>query len=231
MTRPSFPRRSFLPRLGAGLAGALAAIGATPSKSQALELPQDFKPARHPEDDWLDAIPGKHRFFFDSTTATGAGEAITFASNFFAANKSGYGLNDSDLAVVICLRHWSTPFAWTDDIWKKYGVPIAERIQFKDPKSLEAPNVNVYLSKEYGMQLPNRGTTITSMAQRGVHFAVCDMATRAYAGVIAGKVGGKAGDIYEELKAHSVENVHYAAAGILALNRAQERGYTLAPQV
>ncbi len=176
----------------------------------------------------MDALPGKHRFFYDSTSATGAGDAITFATNFYVANKSGYDLGDKDLAVILCLRHWSTPFAWTDEMWAKYGAPISERIKFVDPKTQAPPVVNVYRKKDYGMQLPNRGTTLDVLIDRGVHFAVCDMATRAYSGVIAGKLSLKADEVYAELKSNSIPNCHYVSAGIVAVNRAQERGYALA---
>ncbi|MCC6317669.1 MAG: hypothetical protein IT361_08260 [Gemmatimonadaceae bacterium] len=218
-------RRSFLSRLSA----TFAALGVTvPAVSRAQSpTPQTWTPARHPQDDWMDALPGKHRFFYDTATPNGAGDGITFATNFYTANRTGYQLGDADLAVIICLRHWSTPFAWNDAMWAKYGAPISERIRFVDPKSQQPPVINVYRSADYGMQLPNRGTTLDAMARRGVHFAVCDMATRAYAGIIAGKVGGKADDIHAELKANSIPNAHYVPAGIVAVNRAQERGYSL----
>ena len=218
-------RRSFLSRLSTGL----TAFGATAAVPVAAATPTQgpWAPTRHSADDWLDQVRGQHRFFCDTATPNGAGDAITFATNYYLANRSGYGLGDQDLAVVMCLRHLSTPFAWTDSMWAKYGAPISERIRFADPKTQQPPTLNVYQSREYGMQLPNRGTTLDVLIGRGVQFAVCDMATRAYAGIIAGKVGGKQDDIYSELKANSIANCHYVAAGIVAVARAQERGYAL----
>lgn len=225
----SLQRRSFLSRLGMACAAFGSALGVTGASMGAQETAPDaaWKPARHPQDDWFEQLPGKHRFFFDATTPTGAGEAITFASNFYVASKAGYGLGDADNAVVICLRHWATPFAFTDAMWAKYGIPIAERIKFTDPKSQEAPTINVYQASGYGMQLPNRGTTFDAMIARGTHFAVCDMATRAFAGIAAAKLGTKAEDVYKELRANTIGNVHFMAAGIVAVNRAQERGYSI----
>lgn len=219
-------RRSFLSRLTAGFAGAGAL--ATPHVLHASQGAQGtFTPERHPQDDWLDQVPGKHRFFYDTATGNGAGDAITFATNYFVANLSGYNIPDRELAVVICLRHWSTPFAWTDKVWEKYGEAISDRIKFTDPRTQKAPTINVYRSTAYGMQLPNRGTTLDVLIKRGVRFAVCDMATRAYGGIIAARVGGKADEIYAELKANSIDNCHYVPAGIVAVQRAQERGYSL----
>lgn len=219
-------RRSFLSRLGAGAAAFAAAVSATPS--EAVAQPAPWIAARHPEDDWMETIPGRHRFFYDSSTATGAGDAITFATNFYTANRSGYNLGEKDLAVIICLRHWSTPFAWSDAMWAKYGAPISERIKFVDPRTSQPPTVNVYTKRDYGMQLPNRGTTLDVMIQRGVHFAVCDMATRAYSGLIAAALKLQADEVYKDLREHSIPNTHYVAAGIVAVQRAQSRGYALA---
>ncbi len=186
-----------------------------------------WQPTRHPQDDWLDRVPGKHRFFFDVISAVGTGDAITFASNFFVASKMGYGLEDADNAVVICLRHFATPFAFSDAIWAKYGGVLGERIKFVDPKTTVAPVINVYQTTGYGTLLTNRETTIAALVQRGTHFAICDMATRAFSVLVAGKLQLKAADVYEELRASAIPNAHFMAAGIVAVNRAQERGYTI----
>ena len=222
------PRRSFVSRLSTAVAAVAASLAGTASAANAsTRFQAPWAPQRHPQDDWFDQLPGKHRFFYDTVTPGGAGEAITFATNYYVANRSGYNLSDADLAVVICLRHWSTPFAWTDAMWAKYGVPIAERIGFSDPLTAQAPRTNVYLSSQYGTRLPNRGTTLDAMIGRGVHFAVCDMATRAYAGIIATKLGVQSEDVYQDVKANSISNCHYVPAGIVAVARAQERGYAL----
>lgn len=228
---PALLRRSFLSRFGAGLAafGSAFALTAPPLRAAqpGAATRDDWRPARHPQDDWLEEIPGKHRFFFDATTADGAGEAITFATNYYTASKNGYGLENGDHAVVICLRHWATPFAFTDAIWAKYGIPISERIKFTDPKSRQAPTINVYQASGYGMRLTSRGTTLDQMIARGTHFAICDAATRAFAGIVAGKLSLQAEDVYREMRANAIANAHFMAAGIVAVNRAQERGYSI----
>ncbi len=221
---PSLARRSFMARLGAGLAA--FGVGAAPARAQRTES-APWLPARHPQDDWMDAVPGKHRFCFDVTSASGVGEAITFASNFLTASKSGYGLEDRDNAVILILRHFATAFAFDDAIWAKYGAPLGERIGFKDPKTNAVPVINVYQTTGYGTLLPNREQTLTAMVNRGVHFALCDMATRAYAGVIAQKLSLRNAEVYEELKASVLPNAHFVSAGIVGVNRAQERGYAI----
>jgi intracellular sulfur oxidation DsrE/DsrF family protein len=201
-----------------------------PARAQSATSPPagPWQPARHAEDDWFDQVTAKHRFFIDTTGAAGLGQAIFFANNYFSANRSPYGLADSDLAVVICVRHQSTPFAFTDAMWAKYGPMLSERSAFTDPKTSQPPTVNVYQAAGYGPQLLNSGVTLDAMAKRGMRLAVCSLSTRASAGLIAQKTGGKADDIFKELTDHLVPNAHMVPAGIVAVNRAQERGYSFA---
>jgi hypothetical protein len=53
------------------------------------------------------------------------------------------------------------------------------------------------------------------------------MATRGLAGSISAETGVDAETIYKELLANMIPNSHIVAAGVLAVNRAQEYGYTL----
>ena len=220
-------RRSFLSRLAAG-AAAFSGVALQTQSAVAQSAAASFRPARHPQDDWLDQIPGSHRFVIDTTSAAGFGAAILFANNFFAANDSGYGLKNADAAVVIVARHNSTPFAYNEAVWSKYGTAFAEASSFEDPKTKARPTTNLFNASGYGNALPNFGVTVDALIARGVHFAVCAMATRRLAGVAATAVKGNADEIFKELSSNLVRNSHLAAAGIVAVNRAQERGYTFA---
>lgn len=187
-----------------------------------------WEPARHDKDDWLDKQPTKHRLVFDTTTPDGFGEALAFAGNFIRVNRVEYGLQNNDLSVVIVVRHRSTPFGYSDAIWAKYGMPIAAQSKFEDPKSKSAPKANVYNSADYGELLPNRSVTLDSLFKQGVQLAVCSVATRGFATVIAEAIGGNADTINSELIANlAVGNSRMVPAGIVAVSRAQERGYTL----
>jgi hypothetical protein len=144
-------------------------------------------------------------------------------------NQNAYGFQDGDLAVVLVARHLSTLFAFNDTIWAKYGGTITQRTNFNDPKTKQPPTINLFNSTGHGGALPNRGTTLDSLLKRGLHLAVCQMSTRGNAGGIAAASGGTAEAIYNELVANLVSrNAHMVPAGIVAVNRAQERGYSLA---
>jgi len=223
MKQDMLGRRSIVRILGAA-AGALA-LGSRSATAQAPA--RQSQPPRHQADAWLDAVKGRHRTFVDAATANGAGEAILYANNLYVANKSAYSLAESDIAIVVCLRHFATAFAFNDAIWAKYGKSMSTMLQFVDPKTKQAPTINVLNSAEYGMTLPNYGNTIESVVKQGTHFAVCDMATHFFSGELAKLTNGNADAIYKELAANTIPNSHMVAAGVVAVNRAQERGYTL----
>jgi hypothetical protein len=217
-------RRQFVVRSAA----AVAVVGGAAGTAAAQDPPAGpFRPAHHAQDDWFDSIPGRHRTFIDATTPHGAGEAILFANNLYVANKAGYGLNDADLAIVICMRHFATPFALGDAFWAKYGKVTGEMLKFNDPKTNQPPTRNVFRSADYGMTLPNLGTPLTDVLAKGTHIAICDMATHFFAGEAAKANGGSADAIYKEMVAAAPPNSHFVAAGVVGVNRAQERGYSL----
>lgn len=221
-------RRSFLSRLGVGVTAFGATVGSSALAAQAQESGGRWQPSRHAQDDWLDKIPGKHRFVFDTTTADAFGGSLLYSNNFFVANQDAYSLGNPDLAVVIVARHFSTPFAYNEAIWAKYGPAFGKMLNVNDPQTKEPPRINIYNSAAATASLPSLGTTLDSVLKRGVQFAVCQMATRFLAGQLAQQTNGNADAIYSELAASLIANSRLVPAGIVAVNRAQEHGYTFA---
>jgi intracellular sulfur oxidation DsrE/DsrF family protein len=221
-------RRSFLAYLNGGIASiaALAAGSAALAQDKATSAPH-WEPARHAKDEWMDKPGTKHRLVFDTTTPDGFGEALAFAGNFVRVNQSDYGVGNSELAVLIIVRHRSTPFGYNDAIWAKYGTALAAQAKFQDPKSKTAPKANVYASGDYGELLPNHNVTLDALSKQGVQLGVCSVATRVYAATVAAAVGGNVDTINSELIANLAANARMVPAGIVAVNRAQEHGYSL----
>lgn len=204
-------RRSFLSRLKFGAAATAAfAIG-----SQAVakpKAPPRFEPARHPQDDWMDQIPGVHRLVLDTVSNEAMGEALLFATNYMMADRDSYGLKDSDLAIIVVARHRSTALAYNDAMWAKYGPQIA-------------PLTGVPAGKTNPRNAGSNG--VSALGGQGVHFAVCGMASGFLAQMIAQASGSTTEAVTAELTANLVPNAHMTPAGIVAVSRAQERGYTL----
>ncbi len=205
-------RRSFLTGLKAGIAG-LAIGGAV--KGQSKSAGARWEPARHDKDDWLETPGAKHRLIFDTTTAEGFSEAVLFAGNYIHVNNTDYGLQNSDLAIVIVARHHSTSFGYNDAMWQKYGISMAKHSEFADPRTKQTPTANVYRFR------------FEAVAKQGVQLAVCSVATGVLSTIIAADTGGNAEIINKELVANRIAGSIMVPAGIVAVNRAQERGYSL----
>jgi intracellular sulfur oxidation DsrE/DsrF family protein len=225
----TFARRSFLARVAASYG--LVGVASGTSLATAQSSSSTFRPARHAQDDWMDKLPGKHRLVIDTMSPQAFGVALAYANNFLTADKDGYGLNEQDHAIIIVARHFGTTFAYNDAMWAKYGKVLPPFLAIDDPKTKQRPNVNLYLKEGYGLDLPNLGTTIGEVTKKGVQFAVCQMATRFVAGQLGPATGGTADGTYNELVANLIPNSHMVAAGIVAVNRAQEHGFTLATAV
>jgi intracellular sulfur oxidation DsrE/DsrF family protein len=222
LLQSSMARRLFLARLGAGASVVGATVVSSPAAVPQVAADAPWRPARHPQDDWYDKIPGVHRFLFDTSTGDSMGWALQFATNYFTANQEAYGLKDSDLAVVIVARHKSTSFAYNDAIWAKYGKQLSEQAEFMDPKTKEPPKINVYGPAGETAQAGR----MDALIKKGVQFAVCQMSTRGIATRIAKANGAETDSVVKEITSNLIGNAHMVPAGILAVNRAQERGYS-----
>jgi intracellular sulfur oxidation DsrE/DsrF family protein len=216
-TTSSSERRSFLSRLNAGAASVAAlAMGSVAMAQVKSSAAPRWEPTRHDKDDWMDQIPGKHRMVFDTSTLNGFRDALLWAGNFMLANRNDYGLENKDLAIIVVARHLSTSYGFNDGMWAKYGASLAGQPPSGDAQATEPPKANP------------TSTTLVSLSNQGVQFAVCSMATRRLAGVIARATGGSADAVFAELSANLIGNARLVPAGIVAVNRAQERGYSLA---
>jgi len=221
----SIGRRYLVAGLGIATAGlvagqtAQAQSGGRPGRSE-------FRPARHALDSWFDALPGDHRVFVDSASANGGAEAVGYAGNLFRATTSAYADEDAELALVVCFRHMSTPFGYNDRIWEKYGDVFDSLMQYPDPDTGSAPRLNLLNSASH-RGLGNRGTTIDSLADRGVQFAICSMASQAIAGIVAQQTEQNSNAVLEEFQANAIRNNRFVSAGVMALTRAQEYGYSV----
>ena len=201
-------RRTVLSRMFAA-APLLAVQQAPPSP------PKASGPARHEQDEWLDQAPEKHRVIFDTWMADKFGQAAGFAGNWLRINKDQYGLTDADLAVVMVARHGTTPYAFNEAIWTKYGKIFADNMSTTDKVAHPNPATNVHAPQ------------LTRLANQGMRLAVCELTLRAYVEIIAKQTSEPQEAIRKELTANAIGNAHFVPAGIVVVTRAQERGYAL----
>jgi intracellular sulfur oxidation DsrE/DsrF family protein len=194
---------------GLGMAATTATLGVSRAEAQGPTSP--FTPARHAEDAWMGAMAGKHRVILDVATPEHMPDGIRFAGNLFTGNKTGYGVEESEMALIMFVRHSATMYGFNDAIWSKYGKGL-------DSKTTPTPNANPYNSGER-MQL-------AGLAKRGVQFMVCGTASRGLAGRIAGQ-GGDADAVLKEMTANLIPNARMVSAGVVGVTHAQEYGFTL----
>ncbi len=194
------PRRSFL--------GRLAAIGtalAIPSVASASA------PNTHPADAWLDDFKGQHKNIYDCTSTENGGMGWAFARNFLAANTGPvYQLKDSDINVIVCVRHAAAVFGFNDAMWAKYKIGESQKVM--DGGVVATKNANVKAAND--------------LAARGVIVAVCGLSTARIARTAASEGGLNAADVEADLRANLVTpTARVVAAGVIVTNRAQEKGF------
>ncbi|HVB30707.1 MAG TPA: hypothetical protein VNE60_04180 [Gemmatimonadaceae bacterium] len=211
----NIPRRGFLGRLGA--AAALLTSAALPSVARAERLLR--APSADP-DAWLDALKGKHRQIYDVLSPEKAGDGAAFARNFLNANNDGYGLADADVNVVVSFRHRAFAMGLNDAMWNKYALGAV--VGYDDPNT-KAPAVRNTSSGSADDTRKN-SASLAALHSRGAVFTVCGMAMGFFSGEAARRAGADAATVLADFRANLVPGAVEVVAGVIAVNRAQERG-------
>ena len=200
----------------AAVAGLAASATSTPANAQQQHHGNGFRPSHHANDAWMNELSGNHRVFIDSATLPGGANAMRYANNILTVNTEDYDGADSDYAMIICFRHTSTPYAFNDSIWAKYGARL-------DRSANPAHTTNPMNAPTGG----NGQNTINGLVERGVRFAICNRATRSFSRMLAGATGTPYEEVYEDLLANAIPNSRFVPAGVMAATRAQEFRYSL----
>lgn len=213
---------------GVLVAGAgLAALGS--SRAQSAEAAR-WEPTPEALDSWLDRPGVRHRLVIDTSTGKGGQDGVGYAMHYLYANFTGYGLKPDQLGIVLVFRHGSTAYGYNNAIWARYGRTFAKGMKLTGDLARRAQTMNPLLFKRPDATPPKgmewmAEAALTGLAQQGVRFAVCGAATEGISGDLAG-TGGDAKAIEAELKANLVPGGLIVPAGVVAVNRAQEHGYT-----
>lgn len=212
-------RRTMIKGLG------VAAAGLTLAATSARAQTRAFRPAREEIDAWMGEMPGQHRIFVDTATTNGAAEGLLYSNNLYNAQVNDYGGSNADLAMILCFRHFSTPFGYGDAIWKKYGQVFAGLMSLSETTDA-TPDINLFNAADR-TDLPNFGVTVDAVVAKGTQIAICSAATQFISGQLAEQTGGSADDIRAELIAGALPNSRFVPAGVMALTRSQEYGYSV----
>ena len=210
-------RRTFIGRLAAG--AALVGLGGRSAAADVIsepEAPEGFSEA------WLAKLNGKHKQFFDATSVNN-GFGLVFAMNFLNSNNDAYKIPDAGLSAVVGLRHFAIPIAFTDDIWARYK--LGEFAGVMDPAT-KAPSLRnlFYRPKDGDMMMPMG--SVDKLLARGVQVTCCNVALTVVSGLLSKNAGKTPDEAKKDWLAGMIPGVVLVPSGVLAVNRAQEKGCT-----
>jgi len=211
----STPRRGFI----ASLVAAAAAVG----------LGKEIPSAAAAEagggtgfQAWLDSIPGRYRQVYDAPSPNN-GFALVWSHVYLMTGAEGYNVQESDLGVVVVLRHSAIPIAFEDSLWEKYK--LGEFSKINDPVTKAPATRNPFHNIKPGdMPLPE--AALEKLVARGVRIAVCNTAIHFQTMRIAKAAGLEHDAVKRDFLAAVIPGVQVVPSGVLAINGAQTRGCT-----
>ncbi len=228
-------RRGFIATLTAGAAAlGLAAVSA-PFNAIVQQKQTPAKkpiPAKDPADEWFNKVRGSHRVVYDATRPH---EIMPFAwPKVFLLTNQATGTPETDCGVVVVLRHDAIGYAFKDSMWAKYNFgdlfkahEIGPAFKAADAETATKTRNPFWNSKPGDFAIPGFGAvpiSINDLQASGVMFCVCNAAMTVYSNAIAGNMGMKAEDIYNEWKKELIPGIQIVPSGVWALGRAQEHG-------
>ncbi|MGI8617937.1 MAG: hypothetical protein ACR2L6_02465 [Gemmatimonadaceae bacterium] len=202
-------RRRFLAQLSGGLA-ALAGFAAPATAQQAAAS------RVNPEHDaWMRRARGEHRQFFHAT-GPGDGAAMLMAANFLDVYASAYDARPEHVSAVIGVHGTALPIGLMDAAWAKYE--LGKRISVTDPDTKEPAKRNVFAV--------GGPISIDTVMRRGVVLLVCNVALTRLSNSIGTALSVPQTEVYNDLKAAVLPGAVVVPALVVAMNRAQEKGFT-----
>lgn len=207
--RPENPRRRFLAQITAA-AASLTALSPFAAGAEAMV---SGKPADI-NDAWMKPLRGKHRQIFHGTAADT--NAMLMASNFLTAYQESYAAKNGEVNAVIGLHSSALTTGFNDAMWAKYA--FGKSVNVVDPKTKEPALRNIFAS--------DGELAVTELQKRGVVFLLCNTALRLRTKSMAASLGVPYDTLYAELSSSRLPGTILVPALVVALNRAQESGFT-----
>jgi len=213
------PRRRFISTIVGGTA-ALAASGGIPRELLAQGGLPTYPPPQGGWDvSWADRIEkAPHKVVFDSADVVD-GLALTNAQVYMAGWKDVYSTPDSDMGVVVVIRHRAIQMVLNDSIWDRWS--IGEQLGVNDGGQPAKRNTFAGTSGRSG------GDTIKGLIDRGAVVLCCNLALMRSAGQFARAMNIPVEEARRLFIDSLVPGVIRQPNGIFAVTRAQETGAKL----
>jgi hypothetical protein len=206
-------RRDFLVLAAAASAGLVATMPVARTAAAAEGNSTDFTR-------WLDSITGTHRQLYDMPEVNhGFGAVWSWA--FFMTGAAAYGVPESELGVVMVLRHNALPLAFDDSVWAKYK--LGEVFKIDDPETMAPAVRNPYYAKPGAF--PLQDAALQKLLMRpNMRVAACNLALTFFSGMVAQKMGLKHEDVKGDWTAAVHSGIQIVPSGVVACNGAVSRG-------
>ena len=204
----SHPRRRFLGRAAATIAALTAGF---PSAAHA---DGSLSSAESEHDAWMKPLKGKHRQFFHTLSAQDT--AMLMASNYLDAYAEAFAEKPGEVNAVIGVHGPALSIGFNDAAWAKYAM--GKGVNVIDPATKEPAAKNIFAT--------GGALSVATLQKRGVVFLMCNTALRLRSRAIAAERGETYESVYEDLKSSRLPGIILVPALVVAINRAQEAGFT-----
>jgi len=226
MTEALLPeRRKFLGKLAAGAVAFGVSGSVTKAFASELRSTTDIVPS----DKWLTAVSGKHRQIFDLPNHEN-GWGLLHVRNYLNTLRDTYHATHPDVTAVVTIYGMGTMLAFNDDMWKKYSLGSASKVN--DASNAPA-TANVFYKADpatkalsvSGTPIPVPGdASISELQQRGAVFILCNNAYGVWMSLLAGHDPTKAAALRQEFDANMLPGVYLVPAMVVAIDQAQKHG-------
>jgi hypothetical protein len=204
-------RRGFLGQVTAAALGLTAGV-------PAVALARSATPW---DDSWTARLGASHRFVFDLAELARLDTVLDQVGSLYDDYHESLGTSDSDMHVVIVIRHAAIPYAFGDRVWQKYA--IGEERSVKDSAgAIASRNPGLAASRPTAV-----ATALDSLQRRGGTLLACSIAYRGLTESIAEKHKADAQAVRDELLAGLLPGVTLQVNGVYARLRAQDAGCVL----
>ncbi len=224
---PGTPRRAFIEQLvltGAGLgvaacAGSAAASGAPIPKPTPARQGTDVKW----DDSWTQRLGHQHRFVIDGSDMDSGPGRVALAHELYSWYHEALDISDSDMHIVLVLRHRAIPMVFNDAIWAKYN--LGDRLKLRDNSGVPVRrNPFYHVDKDDKGGRVRDADSIATLQQRGMIVLGCAMAVSGYASQLAQAARTDESAVVKELRANVLPGVILQLNGVYAVSRAQDAG-------
>lgn len=210
---PANPRRRFLTQVAAA-AASVASFSSLAAFSAGAQAGSDKDVMRADDDSWMKPLKGKHRQFFHAIRPEIA--PMLMASNFLDAYRDVYGAKPEHVNAVIGFHAAALAFGFNDTLWSKYEMGKVADVS--DPTTKAHALRNVFAT--------GGNLAIDALQKRGVVFLMCNTALKLRARSMATAMNVDYDTLFAELSAGVLPGVIRVPALVVAINRAQEMGFT-----